>query len=67
MLEIQICNLQKSKSLKEKKLVTRKFLKIKILGTGEIKKKIEISAHFASKQALEKIQKVGGKLSILKK
>ena len=40
---------------------------IKILGSGEIKKNIEISAHFASKQALAKIEKVGGKLSIIKK
>ena len=40
------------KLLKEKKLINKKFKKLKILGTGEIKKNIEISAHFASKQAL---------------
>ena len=40
------------KILKEKKLVNKKFTKLKILGTGEIKKNLEISAHFASKQAL---------------
>ena len=55
------------KILKEKKLINRKFSKLKILGSGEIKKNIEISAHFASKQALEKIEKAGGKLSIVKK
>ena len=55
------------KVLKEKKLVNKKFLKLKILGTGEIKKNIEISAHFASKQALTKIEKAGGKISIVKK
>ena len=55
------------KILKEKKLVNKKFIKLKILGTGEIKKNIEISAHFASKQALSKIEKVGGKISIIKK
>jgi large subunit ribosomal protein L15 len=55
------------KILKEKKLINNKYLKLKILGTGEIKKSIEISAHFASKQALEKIQKAGGKISIVKK
>ena len=55
------------KVLKEKKIVNKKFLKLKILGTGEIKKNIEISAHFASKQALSKIEKAGGKLSIIKK
>ena len=54
------------KILKEKKLVNKKFLKLKILGTGEIKKNIQISAHSASKQALSKIEKAGGKISILK-
>ena len=55
------------KFLKEKKLINNKYLKLKILGTGEIKKNIEISAHFASKQALSKIEKAGGKISIIKK
>ena len=54
------------KILKEKKLINKKFKKLKILGAGEIKKNIEISAHFASKQALIKIEKVGGKISIVK-
>ena len=55
------------KILKEKKLINKKFLKLKILGSGEIKKNIVISAHFASKQALLKIEKAGGKISIIKK
>ena len=55
------------KILKEKNLINKKFEKLKILGTGDIKKNIEISAHFASKQALSKIEKVGGKISIIKK
>ncbi len=55
------------KILKEKNLINKKYLKLKILGTGEIKKNIEISAHFASKQALSKIEKAGGKISIIKK
>ena len=55
------------KSLKEKKLVNKKYLKLKILGTGEIKTNIAISAHFASKQALTKIEKAGGKINIIKK
>tara|TARA_B100000989_G_C19488540_1_gene448659 strand:- start:357 stop:809 length:453 start_codon:yes stop_codon:yes gene_type:complete len=55
------------KILKEKKLINKKFIKLKILGAGEIKKNIEISAHFASKQALSKIEKAGGKISIIKK
>ena len=55
------------KILKENKLINKKFTKLKILGTGEIKKNLEISAHFASKQALSKIEKAGGKISIVKK
>ena len=55
------------KSLKEKKLINRKYIKLKILGAGELKEKVDITAHFASKQAQEKIDKAGGKLSIIKK
>ena len=55
------------KILKDKNLINKKFLKLKILGSGEIKKNIEISAHFASKQALAKIEKAGGKINIVKK
>ncbi len=55
------------KSLKENKLVNKKYIKLKILGTGEIKDKLDISAHYASKQAKLKIEKAGGKINILKK
>ena len=55
------------KTLKEKNFINCKYLKLKILGTGEIKTNIEISAHFASKQALTKIEKAGGKINIIKK
>ena len=63
----QISNNLDLKILKEKNLVNKKYLKLKILGTGEIKKNIQISAHFASKQALAKIEKAGGKINIIKK
>ena len=65
--KIDIKNKLDLKILKEKKLIKKNFLKLKILGTGEIKKNIEISAHSASKQALLKIEKAGGKLNIIKK
>ena len=55
------------KLLKDKKLINKKYLKLKILGTGELKEKVDITAHFASKQALSKIEKAGGKLNIVKK
>ena len=55
------------KILKERKLVNKKFEKLKILGTGELKNAITITAHFASKQALDKIEKAGAKISLIKK
>jgi len=54
------------KVLKEKKIVNKKFDRLKILGTGDLKDKINISANFTSKQAKSKIEKKGGTLSILK-
>lgn len=55
------------KILKEKKLINKCLNKLKILGKGEIKKNIEVTAHFASKQALIKIEKAGGKINLIKK
>ena len=63
-------NLQKIidlKTLQEKKLINKKFIKLKILGSGELKKNIEISAHIASKEALSKVEKAGGRINIIKK
>jgi len=62
-----IKNIIDLKILKEKKIINNKFMKLKILGSGEIKKNIEITANFASKQALAKVEKAGGKLNIIKK
>ena len=70
MLDKTVNNLKSElnlKILKEKNLINKKFLKLKILGSGEIKKSLEIAAHFVSKQALTKIEKAGGKINILKK
>ncbi len=53
-------------TLKQKKLINKKYFKLKILGSGEIKKNIQITAHYASKQALQKIEKAGGKINIIK-
>ena len=54
------------KSLKVNRIINKKYSKLKILGTGDLKAKIEIKAHFFSKQAKEKIEKAGGKINILK-
>ena len=65
--ENNLKNILNLKKLKEKKLINKKYSKLKILGTGEIKNNIEIIANYASKQALEKVSKAGGKLSLSKK
>jgi large subunit ribosomal protein L15 len=54
------------KILKDKKLINQKYSKLKILGSGEIKTNIQITANFASKQALQKVEKAGGKLNLIK-
>ena len=55
------------KKLIEKKIVSKKYEKLKILGNGEIKEKLNFSTNFVSKQAKEKIEKAGGTLNLLKK
>jgi large subunit ribosomal protein L15 len=40
---------------------------LKILGNGELTKKISVKAHFYSKSALDKIQKLGGSAEVLTK
>jgi large subunit ribosomal protein L15 len=55
------------KQLQAKKIINKKYFKLKILGDGELKNKTNITANFASKQALAKIEKAGGTITILKK
>tara|TARA_Y100001935_G_scaffold196046_1_gene164128 strand:- start:5387 stop:5839 length:453 start_codon:yes stop_codon:yes gene_type:complete len=55
------------KILKEKKLINKKFFKLKILGSGELKKNVDITADYASKNAQKKVEKAGGKLHLSKK
>jgi len=54
------------KMLQSKKIVSKKYDKLKILGKGEIKDKVNLSVNFVSKQAKEKIEKIGGKLTLIK-
>ena len=53
-------------NLKKKKILNKSFTKIKILGNGEINIKIDVEANFASKTAVEKIEKTDGKLTLKK-
>ena len=55
-----------SSSLKKLKLINKNTKKLKILGTGEIKDKINIEADLASKSALEKLEKIGGSIQLKK-
>ena len=52
--------------LKKLKLVSRKFNKIKILGSGDLKDKIDVEANFVSKSLKEKLDKTGSAVKILK-
>ena len=55
-----------SSSLKKLKLINKNSNKLKILGTGVIKDKINIEADLASKSALEKLEKAGGSIQLKK-
>ena len=52
--------------LKKLNLISKNSNKLKILGQGEIKSKINIIADLASKSALQKLEKLGGSIQIKK-
>ena len=52
--------------LKKLNLINKNSNKLKILGQGEIKTKINIVADLASKSALQKLEKIGGSIQIKK-
>ena len=54
------------KNLLEKKLIRKKYDKLKILGKGEVKEKLKVTTDFVSKSARSKIEKAGGSINILK-
>ena len=56
-----------AKLLKKLKIINKNSQKLKILGTGEIKVKINIEADLVSKSAKEKLEKIGGSILIKKK
>ena len=53
--------------LKKLKVINKNFDKLKILGSGEIKQKINIEADFFSKSAKEKLEKIGATIQMSKK
>tara|TARA_A100000164_G_scaffold322626_1_gene305953 strand:+ start:94 stop:546 length:453 start_codon:yes stop_codon:yes gene_type:complete len=52
--------------LKKLKLINKNSIKLKILGSGEIKDKINIEADLASKSAIAKLEKIGGSIQLKK-
>ena len=63
---IKISETLNSDLLKKLKLINKNSIKLKILGTGNIKDKINIEADLASKSAVEKLEKAGGSIQIKK-
>ena len=55
-----------SNLLKKLKLINKNSKKLKILGTGEVKEKINIEADLASKSAIKKLEKIGGSIQLKK-
>ena len=58
--KINISNLQKFK------LIKKKYIKFKLLGSGDLKQKLDIEVNAISKSAKEKIEKLGGKVTLVK-
>ena len=63
---IKTTDILNSDLLKKLKLINRNSNKLKILGTGDIKDKINIEADLASKSAVEKLEKIGGSIQLKK-
>tara|TARA_B100000287_G_C20140035_1_gene585773 strand:- start:99 stop:551 length:453 start_codon:yes stop_codon:yes gene_type:complete len=63
---INTSELLNSNLLKKLKLINKNSSKLKILGSGEIKNKINIEADLASKSAVEKLEKIGGSIQLKK-
>jgi len=54
-------------SLKKTNILNKSVNKLKILGSGEIKFKVNLKADFASKSAKQKIENTGGNISLTTK
>ena len=63
---IKLTDTLNSNLLKKLRLINKNSIKLKILGSGEIKTKINIEADLASKSAIEKLEKIGGSIQLKK-
>ena len=53
-------------ALQKSHAINKKFSKLKLLGSGDIKEKFDIETNFISSSAKEKIEKLGGKVILIK-
>ncbi|HHM02132.1 MAG TPA: 50S ribosomal protein L15 [Caldithrix abyssi] len=51
--------------LYEKRMIRKKSVPVKLLGNGEMEKKLSIKVHAVSESARKKIEKAGGSIEIL--
>ena len=58
--KINLTNLQKPK------FINKRHKKLKLLGSGDLKQKFDIEVNSISKSAKEKIEKLGGKVTLIK-
>jgi|TARA_B100000902_G_scaffold204005_1_gene194527 large subunit ribosomal protein L15 len=63
---IKVNEILNSNTLKKLKLINKNSNKLKILGSGQIKDKVNIEADLASKKAVEKLEKIGGSIQLKK-
>ena len=64
---IQSNNILDLPSLQKVKKINKKYKKLKLLGSGDIKIKFNVKVDFISNLAKEKIEKIGGKVSLIGK
>ena len=53
-------------SLQKVNLLNKKYKKLKLLGSGDIKEKFDTEVNFISASAKKKIEKLGGKVTLIK-
>ena len=53
-------------TLQKSQLVNKKYSKLKLLGSGDIKEKFDIETNFISNSAKVKVEKLGGKVTLIK-
>ena len=52
--------------LQKIKIIGKKYKKLKLLGSGDLKDKLDFEVNFISNSAKKKIEKLGGKINLIK-